>query len=91
MYPPKGYYPNPLGATIEIDAGKHGKFELNMTSKTSSPRVPMGQGLGKWFGTVEGGLKGGRVDTGPAMFEWLDLALGGDEVLVEQTTFISEL
>lgn len=80
-YPPKGYYPNPLGAVIEIDAGEHGVFELNFTSKTSSPRIPMGQGLGKWFGTVTGGVKGkgGMVEaleSGPGMFEWLDLDLG---------------
>ncbi|OCL15383.1 hypothetical protein AOQ84DRAFT_358080 [Glonium stellatum] len=75
QYPPMGYYPNPLGVTIGIDAGEKGKFHFNLTSKTASSRVALGKRLGKWFRSVMRGRVGGKTYTGPGMFEWLDLVI----------------
>lgn len=72
QYPPPSYYPNPLGAIVQYDAGANGTFIFNVTFKTDSPRTPLGEGLGKWFGTATGGKVGGPLSTGPVMFEWLD-------------------
>ncbi|KAH8706310.1 hypothetical protein BGZ61DRAFT_531516 [Ilyonectria robusta] len=74
-YPPKGFDPQPLGVTISFDAGIHGKYEFNLTSHGNSPGLPIGKGLAKWFGSIEGGKVGGDNYHGVGMFEWLDLAI----------------
>ena len=74
-YPPKGFNPQPLGATIVFHAGEDGEFAFNLTNKGHSPGLPIGKGLAKWFGTIEGGKVGGEVYKGTGMFEWLDLAI----------------
>jgi hypothetical protein len=75
QYPPKGFDPQPLGATIVYDAGKAGKYEFNLTNHGNSPGMAIGKGLAKWFGSVEGGKVGGKKYQGAGMFEWLDLAI----------------
>jgi hypothetical protein len=74
-YPPEGFDPQSLGATIVYDAGKGGKYELHLTNHGKSPRMAIGKGLAKWFGSVEGGKVGGEKYQGSGMFEWLDLAI----------------
>ena len=74
-YPPKAFKPQPLGFTLLFDAGPKGKYEFNFTNHGDSPGLPIGKGLAKWFGTVEGGEVGAEKYSGGGMFEWLDLAI----------------
>ncbi|KAF5003895.1 hypothetical protein FDECE_9600 [Fusarium decemcellulare] len=74
-YPPTGFEPQPLGITITFDAGSEGKYEFNLTNHGTSPNLPIGKGLAKWFGKVEGGKVGAEHYRGGGMFEWLDLAI----------------
>jgi hypothetical protein len=74
-YPPKGFDPQPLGATIVYDDGNGGKYEFNLTNHGNSPGMAIGKGLAKWFGSVEGGKVGGEKYQGAGMFEWLGLAI----------------
>ena len=69
VYPPKGVDPQPLGATIVYDAGKGGKYEFNLTNDGNSPGMAIGNGLSKWFGSVEGGKVGGEKYKGFGIFE----------------------
>ena len=68
-YPPKGFDPQLLGAAIVYDAGKGGKYEFNLTSHGNSPGTAIGNGLAKWFGSVEGGKVGGEKYKGFGIFE----------------------
>lgn len=78
QFPPPSFYPNPLGALVQFNAGDSGTFIFNVAFKTNSPRTPLGAGLAKWFGTGTGGKVGGPTYTGPLMFEWLDFAVEND-------------
>jgi hypothetical protein len=57
--PPKGFDPQPLGATIVYDVGKGGKYEFNLTNHGNSPGMAIGKGLAKYFSSVEGGKVSG--------------------------------
>ncbi|KAF7548893.1 hypothetical protein G7Z17_g6764 [Cylindrodendrum hubeiense] len=59
-YPPKGFDPQPLGVIISFNAGIHGEYHFNLTSHGSSPGLPIGKGLAKWFGSIVGGKVGGK-------------------------------
>jgi hypothetical protein len=74
-YPPKGFDPQPLGATIVYDAGKSGRYAFNLTNYRNSPGMTIGKRLAKWFGSAEGGKIDGEKYHGSGMFEWLDHAL----------------
>lgn len=76
VYPPVGFDPQPLGCTIAlVDKASGVEYELNFTSKTSSPKVELGEGLAKWFGVIVGGEVGCEEYEGSGMFEWLDLVI----------------
>jgi hypothetical protein len=66
QYPPVITSGNPQGFHIELDLGSDGILEVNVTTN-----VVLADALlyTRWSGTMVGGVKGGSVYTGVALYE----------------------
>lgn len=66
-YPPTHTAGDPSGFYIEVDLGAKGVLQVNVTATVLTVDV---EGLYlRWTGTMEGGVKGGKLLSGVALWE----------------------
>jgi len=66
QYPPVVTSGNPQGFHIDLDLGSEGILEVNVTSDVVLADAIL---YTRWAGTMSGGVKGGTVYSGVALYE----------------------
>lgn len=66
QYPPVITSGNPQGFHIDLDLGSEGVLEVNVTSDVTIADAIL---YTRWSGTLSGGVKGGPVYKGVALYE----------------------